>query len=238
MEKIIICNHKMFLDIDSAISLKKEMEDIDLTGINLIISPSYINFNLFREYNLCAQDCFYEDIGPYTGEISCLQLKQNGINYSLVGHSYRRKYDTDKIINLKIKSLLKNKMTPVLCIGEYKKNSLFIANKIILKKQIENALKGISLSNDEEIIIAYEPVWTIGSGTVLTEDRLNVSLEWIKNILDNMNIKNYKLLYGGSINSKNIDEIKDCKLDGYLLGGSSIDINELKNIVNYTKKCK
>lgn len=236
MEKIIICNHKMFLDINSAASLKKEMEDIDLSGINLIISPSYINFDLFKEYKLCAQDCFYEDFGPYTGQISCVQLKQKGVNYSLVGHSYRRKYDTDKVINKKIKSLLKNKITPVLCVGEYKKDC--IMNKRILRRQLECTLKDISLSNDEEIIIAYEPAWTIGSGMALTKDKLDDSLKLIKNILSNIGIKNYKLLYGGSVNVQNIDEIQNCNLDGYLLGSSSVNIEQLKNIVNYTKKCK
>lgn len=233
--KTIICNHKMYLTYDEAKRLKEEMSLIDLSNIELILCPSYLNFNIFKDYKLGSQDSFYIDKGPYTAEVSSYDLSLRGIKYSLVGHKDRRKYDDDKVINLKIKSLLKNSMTPILCIGESKLDKELMRTPEVLKKQLEKALNGIYLEEYQTIYIAYEPSYLIGLDNALSVDKIIDTLDYIKKIVDFIGIKNYKLLYGGAVNSSNIKELLSDKIDGYLLGKSSVDINELEKIIKCIK---
>ena len=233
--KTIICNHKMYLTYDEAKRLKEEMSLIDLSNIELILCPSYLNFNIFKDYKLGSQDSFYIDKGPYTAEVSSYDLSLRGIKYSIVGHKDRRKYDDDKVINLKIKSLLKNSMTPILCIGESKLDKELMRTPEVLKKQLEKALNGIYLEEYQTMYIAYEPSYLIGLDNALSVDKIIDTLDYIKKIVDFIGIKNYKLLYGGAVNSSNIKELLSDKIDGYLLGKSSVDINELEKIIKCIK---
>lgn len=233
--KTIICNHKMYLTYDEAKRLKEEMNFIDLSNVELILCPSYLNFDIFKDYKLGSQDSFYIDKGPYTAEVSSYDLSLRGIKYSLVGHKDRRKYDDDNIINLKIKSLLRNSMTPILCIGESKLDKELMRTPEVLKKQLEKDLKDIYLEEYQTIYIAYEPSYLIGLDNALPVDKIIDTLSYIKKIVDFIGIKNYKLLYGGAVNSNNIKELLSDKVDGYLLGKSSVDINELKKIINCIK---
>mgnify|MGYP004631571685 FL=1 len=225
----------MYLTYDEAKRLKEEMSLIDLSNIELILCPSYLNFNIFKDYKLGSQDSFYIDKGPYTAEVSSYDLSLRGIKYSLVGHKDRRKYDDDKVINLKIKSLLKNSMTPILCIGESKLDKELMRTPEVLKKQLEKALNGIYLEEYQTIYIAYEPSYLIGLDNALSVDKIIDTLDYIKKIVDFIGIKNYKLLYGGAVNSSNIKELLSDKIDGYLLGKSSVDINELEKIIKCIK---
>ena len=124
----------MYLTYDEAKRLKDEMDILDFSNIELILCPSYLNFDIFKNYKLGSQDSFYIDKGPYTAEVSSYDLSLRGIKYSLVGHRDRRKYDDDNTINLKIKSLLKNSMTPILCIGESKLDKELMRTPEVLKK--------------------------------------------------------------------------------------------------------
>lgn len=233
--KTIICNHKMYLTYDEAKRLKEEMNFIDLSNVELILCPSYLNFDIFKDYKLGSQDSFYIDKGPYTAEVSSYDLSLRGIKYSLVGHKDRRKYDDDNVINLKIKSLLRNSMTPILCIGESKLDKELMRTPEVLKKQLEKDLKDIYLEEYQTIYIAYEPSYLIGLDNALPVDKIIDTLSYIKKIVDFIGIKNYKLLYGGAVNSNNIKELLSNKVDGYLLGKSSVDINELEKIINCIK---
>lgn len=236
MKKMIVCNHKMFLSRKEAEKLKFDMESINFSDIDLIVCPSFINFDLFKTYKLGSQDCFYENKGPYTAEISCSNLHEIGVKYSIVGHPYRRKSDSDGIINLKIKSLLDNDMIPILCIGETKQEYEQGTFLQVLEEQIKECLKNISIPINKQIVIAYEPAWTIGSGNAIKYDTLNLAMEQIKNVLFKMKISNYKLIYGGSVTYESLKELIKCDNDGFLLGSSSVNIDELRKIVDYTKK--
>lgn len=235
MKKTLVCNQKMYLTYDEAVLIEKEMKVLDDKDINLIICPSYLNFNIFKDYELCSQDAFYEDKGAYTGCISAFDLSLRGIKYSLVGHSERRLYDTDEVINLKVKALLKNMITPILCIGETKNDRELRKTSQVLKKQLEKAFKDIKLEDDMKVIIAYEPRYLIGGKNTLLKEEIEDIMVYIKKVLDNMGINNYKLLYGGSVHDKNIESIKSDNFDGYLLGAASIDINEIVNIIKCIK---
>ena len=158
-------------------------------------------------------------------------MSLRGIKYVLVGHSERRKYDTEVDINNKVSAILKNNMTPILCIGETKIDKELRRTSEVLKKQLLTAIDKIDFQNENEIIVAYEPVWAIGSNQYLSKEEIEDTLEYIKKLLIQNNVLNYKLLYGGSINDKNIKEILSDKVDGYLIGNTSVDKVLLNNIV-------
>ncbi len=235
MNKLVVCNQKMFLTYDEASMLKKQMDEVDFSSVNLIVCPSILNLDIFKNYTIGSQDCFYEDKGAYTGEVSAYDLSFKNVKYVIIGHSDRRKYDTDKEINLKVKAALRNGITPILCIGETKIDKELIRTSEVLKKQLYKALEGILLDSKEKIIIAYEPVWAIGGEKTVSKEVIEDTFKYIEKLLKEKNIYNYKLIYGGSITSKNIKNILSDKIDGYLLGLSSVNIDELKKIIKCIK---
>ena len=231
MNKIIVCNHKMFLSRKDCLELKKNLDNLDINEIDLIICPNYLNFDIFSGYQLGAQDAFYAQDGAYTSKISASNLSEIGIKYSIVGHSYMRRFDTDDIVNLKVKAILDNNMITILCIGEEDENRKSWESTI--SKQLKDGLKGID--KNSKVIIAYEPIWTIGTGKIIDSSRLEESVNYIKKLLSELEINNYKILYGGSVTSSNISEISSNLVDGYLLGKSSASVNELLNIIKCIK---
>ena len=231
MNRIIVCNHKMFLSRKDCLELKKNLDNLNTNEIDLIICPNYLNFDIFSGYQLGAQDAFYERNGAYTSMISASNLSEIGIKYSIVGHSYMRRFDTDDIVNLKVKAILDNNMIPILCIGEEDENRKSWESTI--SKQLKGGLKGID--KNSKVIIAYEPIWTIGTGKIIDSSRLEESVNYIKDILSELEINNYKILYGGSVTSSNISKISSNLVDGYLLGKSSTSVNELSNIIKCIK---
>lgn len=225
----------MYLTKDEATLLRSQMDTLNTSNIQLIVCPSYLNFDTFLGYDLGAQDAFYEDKGAYTGSISAYDLSLRGIKYSLVGHSEKRICDDDKIINLKLKSILKNSMTPILCVGETKLDRELRRTSEVIKKQIKIALDEVQLDDTQTLYIAYEPRYLIGKKTPLSKEEIIDVINYIKKIVEYMGIKNYKLLYGGSITSSNIKQVMSDELDGYLLGASSSSFYELKEIINCIK---
>ena len=233
MKKILVCNQKMFLTYDEAVALKKEMDDVNFSKVDLIVCPSYLNLDVFKNYNLGAQNCFYEDKGAYTGEVSAYDLSFKNVRYVIIGHYERRCYDSDEVINLKVKAALRNMMIPILCIGETKTDKDLRRTSEVLKKQLYKALDGVSSGDD--VIIAYEPAYAIGGEKPVLKEEIEDTFKYIKKLLNEKNITNYKLIYGGSITSSNIKDILSSQIDGYLLGLSSVNINELKTIVKCIK---
>ena len=227
MKKILVCNQKMFLTYDEAKELRDEL--INYNNDNLIIAPNFLNMKLYKSFNLCSQNCFYEVNGAYTGEVSCYHLNLIGVKYVLIGHSERRIYDDNKIINKKIKSALSNALTPIICIGESYLDNQMCRTSSVLKKQVVEALKDVDLNS--EIIIAYEPTWVIGKKVTLNKSIIDDVSSYIKKVLNELGYNNYKLLYGGSVSLENIKSIITDKVDGYLLGSSSCNINEVKEII-------
>lgn len=231
MKKLLVCNHKMFLTHDEALMLKNSMDDTDFSSMDLVVCPSYLNFDLFDNYNVGAQNCHYEDKGAYTGEVSAYDLNLRGIKYAIVGHAERRMYESNEDINKKVSSILRNMMTPILCVGETKIEKELMRTSEVLKKQLYTALDNITFGEDDEIIVAYEPVWAIGNEETLSKEEIEDTLDYIRKLLKQKDISNYKLLYGGSITASNIKSILSDKADGYLLGNASVNANELKEII-------
>lgn len=235
MKKILVCNQKMFLTYDEAKDLRKKIDEIDFSNTNLIICPSYLNFDAFNGYELGSQNCFYEDKGSFTGEVSAYDLSLRGIKYSLIGHFERRGYDTDEVINLKVKAALRNSITPIICIGETKLDRELRRTSKIIKTQLFKALSNIKLEDNQEIIIAYEPAWVIGGKDTMKLNEIEDAFGYITKLLEEIGITSYKLIYGGSVTSKNISSIISDRIDGYLLGSSSVDEDELNEIVKCIK---
>ncbi len=177
-----------------------------------------------------AQNCHENDnFGAYTGSINSKMLRDVGAKYVIIGHSENRNSgETNKLINLKIKSALKSGLKVIFCIGETLKEKRKKKTKKVLQSQIKIGLNGIK--NKNKIIIAYEPVWSIGTGLIPKSKELYEIVNFIQR-----KIKNHKILYGGSVNPKNISVLKTISnLDGFLIGGASQDP---KKFIDIIKNC-
>ena len=236
-----IANWKMFGDLrtlnslDSVIKFSKNNKNTKFRIIycppNILIRPLS---KRLKKTNLevGAQNCHEsENYGAFTGHVNSKMLKNVGAKYVILGHSENRQSgETDKLINLKIKSAIKSNLKVIFCIGEtLSEKRKKITNKI-LSKQINNGLK--SIKDTSKIIIAYEPVWSIGSGLIPKSNDLINSISYIKSKFTK---KTPKVLYGGSVNNKNIDELKDINIiDGFLIGGASQNSKKFIDIIKKT----
>lgn len=225
---IVVLNNKSNLDKKEFMEYQNELKKIE-SSHQLVICPSqiYLNSIDLPTFDLGSQNVSSYHQGAYTGEIYAHQLKSLDVKYCLVGHSERRKYqrEINKDINEKIKRLLEEEITPILCIGETKEQKDSKRTKSVLLSELNECLSGI---NNNDIIIAYEPIWAIGTGITPTKDEVEDVFKEIKKVY----LKN-KLIYGGSLNQENIVEFKTSDLiDGYLLGGLSLKPQELKDFIS------
>jgi len=195
------------------------------TLINLM-SKKLKNTNI----NVGSQNCHEQkDYGPYTGSVNCKMLKNVGAKYVIIGHSENRSSgETDKLINLKIKSALKSGLKIIFCVGETLSEKRKKITKKILHRQIKLGLNKIKKKN--KIMIAYEPVWSIGTGHIPKPKDLLNTVNFIKKQFNNQ-----KILYGGSVNSKNISLLNSINnIDGFLIGGASQDPKKFIDIIKKT----
>lgn len=218
--KWIISNHKEGIIKKS---YQKEITELLSPKIKLIICPNDNQLSDFKEvnYDLGSQDVNYF----YTVE----ELKKMSVKYTIVGHSDKRKQynETNDDINKKIKELLKIGICPILCIGEEKEKELNI--KKVLDSELEECLRNIETNN---IIIAYEPIWAIGSGKIPNINKLIEIIEYIKQKTVKLIGVNPIIVYGGSVNKNTIRLLKEVPgLDGYLIGSASLDTNKLKELI-------
>lgn len=227
--------------IEEFIPLVKDNDDVDI-----ILAPSFTSLysaSLVLQgsnIKLSAQNLFYEDKGAFTGEISPIMLLDVGCSHVIIGHSERRQYfhETDEIINKKIKSALKHNLTVIFCIGETLIEREEGKTFDIIKKQLIEGLKEIGLYNN--IVIAYEPVWAIGTGKTATPEQAQEVHSFIRNwLLSTYGDEAFKIriIYGGSVTPQNIESLMNCKdVDGGLVGGASLQADSFAKIVNYRRK--
>ncbi|MDD4036046.1 MAG: triose-phosphate isomerase [Bacilli bacterium] len=232
MEKIVVANLKMNFTIDEMKDYLSELNKMSFNKHHFIVCPTFIYLPLFNNnYFIGAQNCHYLDKGSFTGEVSPSQLKSIGVSYVILGHSERRKTsdEDNNIMNNKAKAVLTNKMIPIICVGETMKERKNNKTLERIKTQVYEILKDIDKNNLENIIIAYEPIWAIGTNITPTNSEIEEVATYIKQITS----INTKVLYGGSVNSNNIKELKLIKdLNGFLIGGSSLNIKELTTILD------
>ena len=189
-----------------------------------------------------AQNMHYEESGAYTGEVSAEMLKSIGVEYAIIGHSERRQYynETDETVNKKVKKAYKVGLKPIVCVGESLEQREEGITKQIITNQTKLALEGLTNDQAEKIIIAYEPIWAIGTGKTESKEDAN---EAIKSIREEV-AKNFGtevsekviIQYGGSVKSKNANELFSMSdIDGGLVGGASLEAEEFSKIVNWNK---
>ena len=236
-----VANWKMYGSLSSLNSLNKVIKfskSKDIKKGRLIYCPPFTLIDAFsKKFKNCqigigGQNCHEgDDYGPYTGSINSHMLKNIGAQFVIIGHSENRaEGETDKVINLKIKSALKSKLKVIFCIGETLNEKKQKKTKSTLSKQIHIGLKNIK--NKANIFIAYEPVWSIGSGVIPTHKDLFETIKFIKNKFRD---KPQRVLYGGSVNPKNIINLKKVNnLDGFLVGGASQSAKKFIDIVKKT----
>lgn len=233
MPKIIIANWK--LNPASLVEAEELAKTSDVEG--LVICPPFPFLKsvavVIKKSQLGAQDLFWEDKGAYTGEVSGSQLKDLGVKFVIVGHSERRQNlgETDEMVAKKIAATLQDGLTPILCVGETRAQRDAGETKEVIARELKI---GLSLIENliGNIIIAYEPIWAIGTGTPDTPENMLEMVQFIQT-----KIKNAKVIYGGSVTSKNAEGFfKHQEIEGALVGGASLRGEEIKKIVEISKK--
>lgn len=228
MNKIVIGNLKMTMEVNDVSEYLKEMKDFGNDDIIICPTSIFVPYFLKKKWKVGLQNiCGYET-GNHTGEISIKQAKSMGISHVIIGHSER--LETKEQINKKILLALKYGVTPIVCIGETLNQRKKKQTKKVIKNQLKDYLKNSFIN---KIIIAYEPVWSIGTNQTLSRKEISEMLIYIKNqIKEIYNTDDLKVVYGGSINLENIQVISTIdELDGILVGESSSHAEEFKKII-------
>jgi len=231
MKNLIVANWKMNpASLEEAKNIFEGIKNgIDSTNAEIIICPPSVYLTELKGLTIGAQNVFYEEKGAFTGEISCAMLKDLGVDYVIIGHSERRKYfnETDEIINKKIKQALKAGLKIIFCIGETTEERDANKKNEVLGRQIKNGLDGIE--NLDNINIAYEPVWAIGTGNNCSVEETKQSINFIREFVRS----DTRILYGGSVKSENSgDYVKYAGANGLLVGGASLNAEEFLKIVS------
>lgn len=232
--KLVIGNLKMNLN-------EYEIEDYlhffrNTEYTNVFFAPSTLYLQKFIDCGLqtVSQDVSAFEAGSYTGDVAAFQLKSMGIDYSIIGHSERRKfYHDDELVHHKMVRLLEQEMRPILCIGESSEERDSGNYLDVLKKEVDEAFHNIQKEFLDNVIIAYEPIWSIGTGNVPTNDKIVEVIDFIKKHVKEQYDFDIKVLYGGSVNNKCIEELEKIdNIDGYLVGGCSLKYDEFNKLIN------
>jgi triosephosphate isomerase len=240
MKKILIANWKMQLDYKGSIDLaKKFAKTFKKNSDELIICPDFSALPATAEIikksalKLGAQDVAAYPLGAYTGEVSAKSLKQLGVKYVLIGHSERRQFlgEEGKLLKLKIAQALENGLIPVLCIGESAATKRAKKTHLVLKKQLSEALEGLKITDSKDLVVAYEPIWAIGTGKAISPQEAESNHVFIKGVLAEIIGQIPRVLYGGSVNAQNASEFLEWpNIDGLLIGGASLKVDEFSKI--------
>ena len=247
--KVIAGNWKMNMLPNEAINFIQELAPlVKDTKNKIILCVPYTDlfYALLHvqgtNIKIGAQNMHWEEKGAYTGEVSAPMLKSIGVEYVIIGHSERRQYfaETDETVNKKIKSALAHGLKPIVCVGETLEQRENGQTEQIVTSQVEKAFEGIPASELEKIIVAYEPIWAIGTGKTATKEDANSTIMQIRKKIAEMYGQNEAngviIQYGGSVKSANAKELFEMSdIDGGLVGGASLKADEFAKIVNYNK---
>ena len=249
MKKIIIGNWKLNLDHLEAIQLLQKInyslpENIE-DKIEIILSPSFTSIRSLQtvinsdklKIKLSSQNVSQFASGAYTGEVSATQLKKLEIDYGIVGHSERRTLfnEIDLVINDKVNRLIENDIVPVFCFGEPIEERKSGSYYNFIENQINEGLKGLRKDKVNKLVVAYEPIWAIGTGEVASLENIVEVFDFVKYIISKKRLfyeDNIKFFYGGSVSPDNAQEILNSKIiDGVLVGGASLDATKFVDII-------
>ncbi len=254
MRKTIIAgNWKMYKTLKNgqelAVALKRELYKIE--NVDIVICPAYTLLAYLaddlEESNIAlgAQDVNWQEEGAFTGEVSPLMLKDAGCKYVIIGHSERRQFfaETNQSVNNKLKAALEHSLVPIVCVGENLSEREAGKTFAVLDDHVKNGLKDISESEILKVVIAYEPVWAIGTGKTATPDQAQEAHKYIRALLEKMYNKDIaqqvRIQYGGSVKPENITELmQQPDVDGALVGGASLKADSFTAIVTKAAQVK
>ncbi|TNF08626.1 MAG: triose-phosphate isomerase [Bacillota bacterium] len=247
---LIAGNWKMYKTKDDALAfiyaVNLEVPDKDLVE-SVICAPSIFLRDLVKRegenIRIGAQNMHYANEGAYTGETSAAMLKSYGVDYCIIGHSERRAYfnETDETVNLKLIAAVNADIIPIVCVGESLEIREAGTTDHVVKKQIEKAYLNVDAEEALKTVIAYEPIWAIGTGRTATPEQANETIIAIRNVLATLYTKEVadkiRILYGGSVNVKNVDSLLSMSdIDGALVGGASLDPKSYLTLVKAALK--
>jgi len=245
---IIAGNWKMYKTINEAIDLanglKRELFKLDFAKVDVVLCPVFTALSEVAEVlnetdiGLGAQDVYWLDEGAFTGEVSPLMLKDAGCQYVIIGHSERRQFfgETNETVNKKIKASLKHGLTPIICVGENLQERESGNTFKVIQDHIQGSLADISVEDLAKTVLAYEPVWAIGTGKTATGEQAQEVHKYIRDLLRKMYgaqaADGLRIQYGGSVKPENIAElIAKPDVDGALVGGASLKVESFSSIV-------
>ena len=244
--KVIAGNWKMNMLPNEAIELMEGLiPKVKDSKDEIIVCVPYIDlfYTLLEaqqtNIHVGAQNVFYEDKGAYTGEVSAAMLKSINTEYVIIGHSERRRYfnETDEIVNKKARKALENGLKPIICVGETLEEKEQGKAIEVITNQVAKALKDLTIKDLSNTIIAYEPIWAIGTGKTATKEDAESSIKSIREKIKSIfNTDDVSILYGGSVKPENAKELFSMpNIDGALVGGASLKADSFAGIVNYNK---
>ncbi len=249
MRKVIIAgNWKMNKTVSESVEFIEELKKEELDKeVECVVCAPFISLERMSvaskntAIKLGAQNVSQYDNGAYTGEISTSMLKDLNMEYVILGHSERRQYflETNEVINQKVQKVLSSKMTPILCVGETLEERESGKMNDVIATQIKEGLANLSFEQAKGVVVAYEPIWAIGTGKTATSDQANEMAMFIRKQLRKLFqdvAEDISILYGGSVKPNNIKEIMvQSDIDGALVGGAALKVDSFAELVNYHK---
>ncbi len=244
---IIAGNWKMNMTKDAALKYVAELKDkVKDTDVEVVICPPFTLLSILKDacegtnIKVGSQNMYWEESGAFTGEVSPVMLKDLGIDYCIIGHSERRQYfgETDETVNKKIKAALNHGIIPIVCVGETLEERNEGKTESLLKEQVTEAFKGISDDETRNIVVAYEPIWAIGTGETATPEMANSAIAYIRELIKGLYnddiSEEIRIQYGGSVKPSNAEELmKQNDIDGALVGGASLKADSFSEVVNF-----
>ncbi|WP_028547104.1 triose-phosphate isomerase [Paenibacillus taiwanensis] len=235
-QPIIAGNWKMFKTVPEALEFAAAIKGhAEVEGVESVICAPFTNLPALVEafkgtsIKVGAQNLHFEDNGAFTGEISGVMLKDLGVHYVIIGHSERRAYfaESDEIVNKKVHAAFRHGITPIVCVGESLEERESGKTNDVCKVQTEGAFKGISAEQAREVVIAYEPIWAIGTGKSSTAKDANETISYIRSVVAGLYNEEVaqavRIQYGGSVKPENVHEyMSESDIDGALVGGASL----------------
>lgn len=239
MKKLIIANWKMQLGVGESLSLVKDLVKNGPYYHDLIICPDFLSLDsvspllVNTNIKIAAQNCAREKRGALTGEVSALNLKEIGVEYVIIGHSERRSIlkEDKATIRAKVQVALEAGLKVILCVGENVMERKAGRTRPVIASQTRKALSGLKIKKSD-LIIAYEPVWAIGSGKYLAPEEINKALQYVEAVAYKVCDKKFETIYGGSVNLENAKSIlKEKNINGLLVGGASLKFEALNSLL-------
>ncbi|WP_417203135.1 triose-phosphate isomerase [Acetoanaerobium sticklandii] len=244
---IIAGNWKMHKTIAEALEFVEKIKaEVAGTDVETVICTPFTQLKDIKQavkdtnIKVGAQNMHYEEKGAFTGEISAAMLKELMVDYVIIGHSERRQYfnETDETVNKKVKKALAYEITPIMCVGESLEEREAEKTKEIVKDQTKKGLEGLTNEQVSSLVIAYEPIWAIGTGKTASSQDANEVIAYIREVVKDMYSEEVseevRIQYGGSVKPSNVEEImNESDIDGALVGGASLEASDFTALVNF-----